>query len=795
MRFPGSSTEGAEMRQVSIHPASTSEGIASVQEGSSSIPSSSTSPTSSPQHEALRRVKTASKPVRSSPLAGPALSGIRPSVPAKDARTITSKASSSSLLLRPRSILLAEPLSNSLRSKPSQSDMKRPTLKISTSSSSRSPSSSETRVVRLSPLRSASSLDDSQISARYRPSASDVGNEDAPFDTNLHSSGHTQHKRLSASRRHISIARPPSVIISPTETIFRPQSEIIYTPSRSLTAPPQTQPRSRVRRGERTALDGRSHCESTSTSCSTSPSSPIPEKSPSASPIQLPSPIQPKSILKHASSSMSRHSPGMSSSLDASTAVAPAKPALKDNSWYVNSPYAITPRFTRLGLNAPGVVLPLSVKEYKRCTANAASLGRAKASLSELGKGANNAVGLANASRSGTAIGAAASESRPKISRRASSPSTFPLLASVARDNHIEAGSHDRARSSDHEASMSAEPPLDVKSNDSPSPTFTETRALEEAEAQPQCPSLAPYSQSPSPSQVQQSQSQSLSQSTSVDDDDNRGWKRTHSQSSAASSVSSLPLTLPSSLPDSTTLASSSSQTPSVRSAPSSVCTSVTSDAIDEKSEETALPHGDQVEARDDMDVKARVDVPTLALKKRRSVLERVKSLCWTGAAPEDDKPGRVEHGSTNIVSLPLPVVAVAAPSARPPNSRHSLPIMAVSSNGDAWVVPDLKTVASRGSFNLMNHREVTPQVAAPHVPVAAAALPTIREAEYLCLPNRMNGGGKEKLTDASVDVQYLDMGIVNSSLKKSQRNGTVRKVWESLRGGGRSYRGSQEIG
>ncbi len=38
----------------------------------------------------------------------------------------------------------------------------------------------------------------------------------------------------------------------------------------------------------------------------------------------------------------------------------------RDNSWYTEHAYTTTPRFSRLGLPAKGVVLPLSAKEYKK---------------------------------------------------------------------------------------------------------------------------------------------------------------------------------------------------------------------------------------------------------------------------------------------------------------------------------------------------------------------------------------------------------------------------------------------
>ncbi|KJA18665.1 hypothetical protein HYPSUDRAFT_79066 [Hypholoma sublateritium FD-334 SS-4] len=42
----------------------------------------------------------------------------------------------------------------------------------------------------------------------------------------------------------------------------------------------------------------------------------------------------------------------------------------KDNSWYTEHAYTTTPRFSRLGLPAEGVVLPLTAKEYKKKNGN-----------------------------------------------------------------------------------------------------------------------------------------------------------------------------------------------------------------------------------------------------------------------------------------------------------------------------------------------------------------------------------------------------------------------------------------
>ncbi|KAF8888932.1 hypothetical protein CPB84DRAFT_1749410 [Gymnopilus junonius] len=96
----------------------------------------------------------------------------------------------------------------------------------------------------------------------------------------------------------------------------------------------------------------------------------------------------PKPILKHPSSSSSFVPPSISPSASTSSSPTSAKstssqpepgPSTKpvttrlsrsfkdmDNSWYTFSPYATTPKFSRLGLAAPGVVMPISAKEMAK---------------------------------------------------------------------------------------------------------------------------------------------------------------------------------------------------------------------------------------------------------------------------------------------------------------------------------------------------------------------------------------------------------------------------------------------
>ncbi|PPQ70644.1 hypothetical protein CVT26_010066 [Gymnopilus dilepis] len=92
----------------------------------------------------------------------------------------------------------------------------------------------------------------------------------------------------------------------------------------------------------------------------------------------------PKPILKHPTSRSSFVAPSITSSASASspssakstssgsTPWSPTSPVTSgpqndiDNSWYTLSPYATTPKFSRLGLGAPGVVMPISAKEMAR---------------------------------------------------------------------------------------------------------------------------------------------------------------------------------------------------------------------------------------------------------------------------------------------------------------------------------------------------------------------------------------------------------------------------------------------
>ena len=47
----------------------------------------------------------------------------------------------------------------------------------------------------------------------------------------------------------------------------------------------------------------------------------------------------------------------------------------QDNSWYTVNPYDVTPRFSRLGLSSPAVVMPLSPKEHRRLSRSKSNSG------------------------------------------------------------------------------------------------------------------------------------------------------------------------------------------------------------------------------------------------------------------------------------------------------------------------------------------------------------------------------------------------------------------------------------
>lgn len=749
-------------------------------QGASYTQSNSTPFLAPSQHEVLQRVKTTSKPLRSSPLAGPALSGDRTSIPTETTSTLASKASASRSL-RSRSILLIEPLSCFLRSKSSKS-LAQPSSQESASSSSRPLSA--VPPVHLSPSQSPLSLDQDQQSARYRPSAIHTPASDASTSNttinNPTSTSASRPRRLMIDTSRSTIARPPTVITSPTESTFRPHSATIYTPPNSGSSPPSAQPhtqppphpRSRLRLGERTTLDARIRASASATVASTSSPPPAP-LSPSASVIRHPLPTRPKSILKNPSAS--RHS-STSPLAETPTAMAPARSPVKDNSWYVNSPYTITPPFTRLGLNAPGVVLPLTVKEYRRRTAMGALVGggvgagERDAAKGRMGRRASAGTHGTSTSGTGTSL---------RKDRFTSASMSLTLMThDDTQPQPTSGGSH-----TDEEA-ISAGLLENAKSNDAHIATTISSAAPSQPDTQPHWLTLPPYSQSRSHAEYEQEPSPS--------------WTRAQSQSSAASSVSSLPLTLPSSVPDSIL----PSQTPSVRSATetSSVCTSVTGTGMDEKSEETALPHGAHVEAMTPMP--PMVEIPTLTLKKKRkSVLATMRSFCWTGTGPAADadvgRPGDVQHGSTNIVDLSLPAAAVAAPKEQRTKTRRSMPLMnKLDWNYDAAIVPIAKTDATSSTVE----KSILHVPAAAVALVPAAELPTPGDGHLQQAANRSGSEKKLKNAGVEVEVRYIGVGIVSDSgLRKSQaaitgqrRSGSVRNVWDSLRGGGR--RGPQAM-
>lgn len=57
-----------------------------------------------------------------------------------------------------------------------------------------------------------------------------------------------------------------------------------------------------------------------------------------------------------------------------------------DNSWLIANPYEVTPKFTRLGLASPGIVLPLSPREHRRlaCRSSKSSIKTLAARISRV---------------------------------------------------------------------------------------------------------------------------------------------------------------------------------------------------------------------------------------------------------------------------------------------------------------------------------------------------------------------------------------------------------------------------
>ncbi|KAF8963501.1 hypothetical protein BDZ97DRAFT_1919746 [Flammula alnicola] len=239
-----------------------------------------------PSQHAAQRAKTARKPLRSSPLAGPALSNDRSVVSLADSDPAP-RPSSSASMRNISEMLPTQPLSCHLRSKSSQS-VTRPNSRKSIYPPSPSPSPQP------------------HLSPQHSSSGSNV--------TPARSS-----RRLVKVRK---IERPPSVVHPPRETTVH--MEGVSAPS----LPDLLDPSAAIR------LE---YCF-----CGT--------------------------IFLHASErKYGSHGPGETQSI-----LKPTAPV--DNSWYVHSPYDITPKFSRLSLAAPNVVMPVSAKQHRKQLSRATSV-------------------------------------------------------------------------------------------------------------------------------------------------------------------------------------------------------------------------------------------------------------------------------------------------------------------------------------------------------------------------------------------------------------------------------------
>jgi len=115
----------------------------------------------------------------------------------------------------------------------------------------------------------------------------------------------------------------------------------------------------------------------------------------------------------------------------------------KDNSWYIASAYEGSPRFSRLGLAASNVVMPVSAKEYKKCQQHRS--GNRHSTYSPM---ANSDDSLAKAA-SGSKRSLLMSSTLAKLTKasdhqEASSPSPSPTqtsLSSNASNSSRESGS------------------------------------------------------------------------------------------------------------------------------------------------------------------------------------------------------------------------------------------------------------------------------------------------------------------------------------------------------------------
>ncbi|KDR74666.1 hypothetical protein GALMADRAFT_559976 [Galerina marginata CBS 339.88] len=144
-------------------------------------------------------------------------------------------------------------------------------------------------------------------------------------------------------------------------------------------------------------------------------------------PSPSPSPT-PRPILKHPGSRTSLSSPSTSpsspaphsfSSSDGSSTNKQVTTGLSEshdgveNSWYTSSPYATTPKFSRLGLLAPGVVMPVSAKEMAKRNS-----GLSRAASSRTQKSGQDVARRNSTTSPASGSGAVASTVTPGVAER-----------------------------------------------------------------------------------------------------------------------------------------------------------------------------------------------------------------------------------------------------------------------------------------------------------------------------------------------------------------------------------------
>jgi len=234
-----------------------------------------------PTPHALHRANTARKPLRSSPLAGPALSSDRAVVSLNDGEGRVPRVSSSPSIT-------ARPLSMQLRSKSSQS-ITRPHSMISI----------------------------------YSPSSSAIPPlpQDAPKTYRRPTTPTSTKRPLSEIR----LKRPASAVYSPADS--------------ADTTTPKDSPGHNVTRqlqGSASVGDIKTHRD----------------------------PHLRYSVASNVGSSLSVVHGRPVSVIEAAGSTHSAPPA--DNTWYVANTYAVTPKFSRLGLSGSNVVMPVSAKDHKK---------------------------------------------------------------------------------------------------------------------------------------------------------------------------------------------------------------------------------------------------------------------------------------------------------------------------------------------------------------------------------------------------------------------------------------------